>query len=149
VANLRAIVQMVEEVIAGLNLSPEENRLPTESGAPAWGLMKGSAQVFVFINPGSADEDFNSIQVISPVLKLPESSAHQLALLRQLLELNVRELEGAAFGIKDNTVVLLVDRSTEDLDPSEVKAMILKVGHYADLYDDPLVRQFGGKRHVD
>ncbi len=147
-ANLRAVAKMVEEVIGELGLAPVENRLQTESGNPAWGLMKGSAQVFVFINPGAAEDDFNSIQVIAPVVTLPPPGG-QLALFRHLLELNARELTGAAFGVKGDTIVLTVDRSTQDLNRSEVKDMILRVGYYADTYDDALVSQFGGRRHSD
>ena len=147
-ANLRATVKMVEEVIAELGLAPEGNRLQTESGNPAWVLMKGSAQVFVFINPGPED-DFNTIQVTSPVIVLPPPGPAQTALFRHLLELNARELTGAAFGVKGEAVVLTVDRSTEDLDRSEVKDLILRLGYYADLFDDALVSQFGGRRHSD
>jgi hypothetical protein len=148
-ANLRSTAKMVEEVIAELGLSPQENRLQTESGNPAWGLMKGSAQVFVFINPGTGDENLNSLQVVAPVIIMPEAPGSQMALFRHVLELNAREITGAAFGIKGDTVVITVDRSTVDLDRSEVKDMVLRVGYYADLYDDTLVSQFGGRRHAD
>lgn len=148
-ANLRSTVKMVEEVITELGLSPQENRLQTESGNPAWGLMKGSAQVFVFINPSTGDEELNSIQVVAPVIIMPEAPGSQAALFRHLLELNAREITGASFGLKGDTVVITVDRSTLDLDRSEVKDMVLRVGYYADVYDDALVSQFGGRRHAD
>jgi hypothetical protein len=147
-ANLRATVKMVEEVISDLGLTPVENRLQTESGNPAWGLLKGSAQVFVFVNPGGGDSEFNSIQVVSPVMTVPDLT-RLLPLLRYVLELNARELAGAAFGLKGDTLVLTIDRSTQDLNRSEVKDMILRVGYYADTYDDDLVSQFGGTRHSD
>jgi hypothetical protein len=140
---------MVEEVITELGLAPQENRVQTESGSPAWGLMKGSAQVFVFINDNTADEEYNTIQVVSPVVTLPEAPSMQTALFRHLLDLNAREINGAAFGLKGETVVITVDRSTQDLNRSEVKDMILRVGFYADYYDDTLVSQFGGQRHAD
>jgi hypothetical protein len=147
-ANLKATVKMVEEVISDLGLAAVENRLQTDSGNPAWGLMKGSAQVFVFVNPGGGDSEFNSIQVVSPVMTVPEGPT-LLALLRHVLDLNARELAGAAFGLKGDTLVLTVDRTTQDLNRSEVKEMILRVGYYADTYDDDLVSQFGGRRHSD
>ena len=140
---------MVEEVIVELGLSAQESRLQTESGNPAWGLMKGSAQVFVFVNPGTGDEECNSIQVVAPVIIIPEAASSQTALFRHLLDLNAREIAGAAFGLKGETVVVTVDRSTLDLDRSEVKDMVLRVGYYADTFDDALVSQFGGRRHAD
>mgnify|MGYP000303249158 CR=1 FL=1 len=62
---------MVEEVINELGLSPQESRLQTESGNPAWGLMKGSAQVFVFVNPGTGDEEIAGAR-LAPVLRTLE-----------------------------------------------------------------------------
>ena len=53
------------------------------------------------------------------------------------------------FSLKGETIVLTAARSTVDLDPSEVKDIILQIGYYADVYDDELVNEFGGKRHAD
>lgn len=148
-ANLRSTVKMVEEVIAELGLEPSANRIETDTGGPAWALMKGSAQVFVFINPSAADEEWHGLQVVSPVVALPEVPAKRAALLRHLLELNARGLGGAAFGLKGETVILCADRSTRGLSRSEVRELILRLGHYADLHDDALATQFGATRHSD
>jgi len=148
-ANLKSTCEMVEKVISELNLAPEENRLQTDDGSFAWGLMRGSAQVFIFLKPGEDKDTFATIQVVAPVLKLPESTTQQTTLYRHLLELNAREIKSAAFGLKEDTIVITTDRSTEDLDRSEVKDMILRVGFFADLYDDTLVTQFGGRRFSD
>ncbi len=53
---LKHCAKMVESVIEELGLSPLENRLGTESGTPAWALVKGSAEVYIFLN---AAEDGN------------------------------------------------------------------------------------------
>jgi hypothetical protein len=148
-ANLKSTREMVERVISELGLAPAENRLHTDDGSPAWGLMRGSAQVFIFVRPGAEDESYNSIQVISPLMKVPEATQARLSLFQRLLELNAQEIAGAAFGIKDETVVIITDRSTQDLDRSEVKDMILRVGYFADTFDDALVTQFGGLRYSD
>lgn len=145
--NLKQTVKMVESVIRDLGLTPEHNRLDAEG--PAWGLARGSAEVFVFVNPGGENERGNHIQCVSPVMKLPETPTNQLAIFQRMLRLNATELAGAAFGLKGDTVVLTTDRSTIDLDPSEVRDMILRVGYFADVYDDDLVNEFGGKRHAD
>lgn len=147
--DLRATERMVEGVIRELSLDPSENRLHTDEGNPAWGLMKGSAQVFIFINAGNPDEPNNFLQVVSPLMKVPPTKDQQLRLFSRLLTANARELTGVGFGLKGDTVVLTTDRSTADLDPSEVKEMILRVGYYADAYDDALVSEYGGTRHSD
>ncbi|MBW2731049.1 MAG: YbjN domain-containing protein [Deltaproteobacteria bacterium] len=138
---------MIESVIRELGLDPEQNRLNTEG--PAWGLARGSAEVFIFVNPGNEDERGNHLQCVSPVMKVPETSANQLALFQHILHLNASELTCAAFALKGDTVVLTADRSTLDLDASEVRDLVLNIGYYADLYDDSLVNEFGGKRHTD
>jgi len=145
--NLKQTVKMVESVIRDLGLAPEQNRLEAEG--PAWGLARGSAEVFVFVNPGGEGEPGNHIQCVSPVMKIPQTPTNQLALFQRILQLNATQLTGAAFGLKGDTVVLTSDRSTIDLDPSEARDMILRVGYYADVYDDDLVNEFGGKRHAD
>ena len=148
-ANLKATREMVEKVIGELGLTPGDNTLQTDDGSLGWGLMRGSAQVYIFIRPSPEEEEFGSIQVVSPLIRLPEVAEAQLALFRHLLQLNTQELTGAAFGIKDDTVVIITDRSTQDLDRSEVMDMILRVGYFADAYDDALVTQFGGLRYSD
>jgi hypothetical protein len=148
-ANLKATRDMVEKVIAELGLSNEDNRLQTEDGSLAWGMMRGSAQVYIFVRPGAEEDDYNSIQVVSPVMRIPENDSIRLMLYKHLLTLNTQEITGAGFGIKDDTVVIIADRSTEDLDHSEVKDMILRVGFFADHYDDALVTQYGGLRYSD
>ena len=147
--NFRFTAKMVEGLIGNLGLCPEESRVPTADDTLAWGLMRGSAQVYVFLRPGEPDDEFNSIQVVSPVLQIPADDAVRLLLYEHLLTLNAREITGAGFGIKGDTVMIIVDRSTEDLDPSEVQDMVLRVGYFADHYDDALVSQFGGLRYSD
>ena len=52
---------------------------------------------------------------------------------------------GIAFAIRQNEVVLVAERSTLDLDRSEVFQMIERVQECADHYDDALVDEFGGR----
>jgi len=143
-ANLRSCVKMVESVISSFGVDPDENRLKTPNGQPAWGLKRGSAAIYVFLQPGEKE---NYIQVISPVVKLPTERVQ--AFLRHLLELNSGTLVGSAFGVRGDDVVLNADRSTVDLEISEVQDMIRRVGSYADRYDDEFARNWGARRHVD
>lgn len=146
---MKATREMVERVITEIGLIPDDNKLETDDGSVAWGLMRGSAQVFIFIRPGDNEQEFNSIQIVAPILKVPEARSNQSVLFEKLLELNASEITGAAFGLKEGTVVILTDRSTEDLDRSEVKDMILRIGYFADHFDDALVSQYGGIRYSD
>ena len=63
------------------------------------------------------------------------------------LETGYRAIDTAAAygneeGVRDGVLASGLDRS-------EVEEMIRRIGEYADLYDDLLIREFGGIRHCD
>lgn len=147
--NLRACEQMVESVLGQMGVDTQRSRLPDTEHGPAWGLLCGSAYVYIFLlRSGSSEENF--IQVIAPVFKPADvSGSGALLLWRRLLEFNGRVLTGAAFALRDGEVVVSTDRSTKGLDRVEIEDMIRRIGDYADLYDDLLSREFGGLRHCD
>jgi urea transporter len=84
--------------------------------------MKGSAQVFVFINPSTGDEELNSIQVVAPVIIMPEAPGSQAALFRHLLELNAKDLVHGSYGVDGDDVVLSDALELENLDFNEFQA---------------------------
>ena len=139
-------VGLVESVIRGLGLVPAETALPSEEPTKtrAYALRRGSARVVVALH---TSETGGTIRVLAPCVKLgPAPSAE---LLKHLLELNARELVGAAFGVYGDEVVVVIERSTDDLDASEVDAMIRGVGRIADRHDDALAQRFGVRRASD
>lgn len=142
--NLKVCVEMIEAVLTASGVDPGRARI-TADGGPAWGLTRGSAQVFIFLS--SSETADNYIQVVAPVMR-PSGEARD-PLYSHLLELNANELTGAAFGIRAGDVVLTADRSTVGLDRVEVEEMIGRIGDYADHYDDVLTAKYGGKRHSD
>jgi hypothetical protein len=144
-ANLKSCEQMVEGVLTARGLDAPRLRI-TSDGGPAWGLQRGSAEVFIFLTAGSGD---NFIQIVAPVLKPTADMLEAPPFLRRLLALNATELTGAAFGLRGDDVVLTTDRSTVGLDAVEVEEMIRRVSEYADHYDDALTQEFGGIRHAD
>jgi hypothetical protein len=133
---------MVESVIKTLGHDPEESRVETESELPAWRVRKGSALVTVTIYPHGGDGE-NHLQVTADVLRL-DDKVDRLALYGRLLELNASTVKGAAFGLENGHVVLVSERSTVDLQLSEVKDLVARVEEYADHYDDLLAGEFGG-----
>ena len=148
-SNYRSSIKMVETVIQELGIPVQETRIgdadaPPDQEHTGWVVMKGSAEVYVFLYRG---EDDNFIHVYSPVMTVPERNLLQL--FRRLLDLNGVGQMGVAFGLKGDHVVLSIYRSTTDLDRSEVREMIINVGEHADYYDDILVNEFGGRRYCD
>ncbi len=147
-ANLRSAVKMVETVIRELGLDPAEVRL--ESPSPGirhtWGLAKGSAEVHIAIRE---TEKQNYLRVWALLVTLPPDPTARARLFQRLLEENATTLSGAAFGLSRDIVLLVAERTTVDLDLSEVRDMVRRVGAYADYYDDLLVTEYGGQRYCD
>jgi hypothetical protein len=141
-ANLRVCIQMVEDAITALGHVPDDSRIDSPDDLPAWRVQKGSAAVYVQL--GISGES-NVLRVTAPVLKMAPD-VNEPRLFRRLLELNGSKVAGAAFGIRDDHVVLVAERTTIDLDPSEVMDIIKRVEDFADHYDDVLVDEFGGRR---
>ena len=145
-ANLKSCEQMVESVLADRGLPADKCRIHSAAG-PAWGIAQGSAEVYIFLTASTTGENF--IQVVSPVMRPSDEAMAAPAFMKHLLALNANELTGAAFGLRDDEVVVTTDRSTTGLDRVEVEEMIRRVADYADRFDDDLTQRYGGTRHSD
>ena len=136
----------LEESIRRLGLDPATARLPGDAKTIAFSLRRGSARVVVAVHDTAAG---GALRVVAPVVRIPADAASATGLYRRILELNGRELHGAAFGIFGDDVVAILERTLVDLDASEVEAAIRGVGAIADKWDDTLAKEFGTKRSSD
>lgn len=139
---VRAIA-LVEDAIRKLGIDPAQVRAP---GAH-YALRRGSARITVAVH-GTEGAREGSLRIAAKVIKLP-AEGERPALFQHLLELNARELAGAAFGVLEGDVVVVAERALRDLDASEVESMLLGVGRIADTYDDALAKRFGAARSSD
>ena len=85
---------------------------------------------------------FTHLRVCAVVMTL-DAKVDRTALFTYLLALNAT-LCGTAFAADGDQVLLVHERTTLDLDRSEVLDAIGRVTTYADEYDDLLVAHFGG-----
>jgi hypothetical protein len=145
-AELARAVVTIETVLEGLGVEVAAARLQTTDGSTAWKVMRGSAEVLVFVNP-ARDGGPAFLRVVSPIWRMPSSDDPKI--LRALLEMNARDLFGTAFGLMDDDVVLVSERGIRDLDVSEVSDILENIGAAGDYFDDKLVREFGGTRLAD
>ena len=138
--NLASTIALVEEVLREQGHDPGASRTSVEGAPHAWQVRTGSAvtRVTVFPTP-----DFMHLRVRSVVMTI-DATVDRAALFQHLLERNC-DLWGAAFALEHDHVVLAAERSTIDLDRSEVADMIRRVTTYADDHDDALVARFGGR----
>lgn len=138
--NLQSTLALIEEVLRELGHNPAATRQADPAGAlHAWRLVKGSAVTVVSL---ISRAEFTHLRVCSTVMTV-SGAVDRGALHAHLLELNA-SLCGAAFAIAGDHVLLVSERSTLDLDRSEVRELIRRVTTYADDHDNVLVARFGG-----
>jgi hypothetical protein len=139
-SNLASTMALVEEVLAELGHDAGESRGSAGSALHAWNVRKGSALTTVSLINRT---EFTHLRVCSTVMTV-DGDVDRAALNAHLLALN-GSLCGAAFATEGEHVLLVAERSTLDLDRSEVRELIRRVTTYADDHDDMLVSKFGGK----
>jgi hypothetical protein len=138
-SNLTSTIALVEDVLRELGHDPATARQDKTSALHEWRVRKGSAMTQVSLVNRT---EFPHLRVCSIVLTM-DGKVDRSALCSALLELNA-SLCGAAFATDGDRVLLLSERSTLDLDRSEVRELIKRVTTYADNHDDVLVARFGG-----
>ena len=139
-SNLASTVALVEAVLGELGHDAAQSRLGDGAGAlHAWQVRKGSALTRISL---VSRTEFTHLRVCSTVMTV-DGKVDRGALHAHLLELNA-SLCGAAFATEGAHVLLVAERSTLDLDRSEVRELIKRVTTYADDHDDALVAKFGG-----
>ncbi|MEG3435654.1 YbjN domain-containing protein [Pannus brasiliensis CCIBt3594] len=138
IANTSTHKEMIETVIS--SLQQNDSAMVQESGdGYLWKFEYGSVEVFVQLT-GESDDDF--LSVWSFVLKLPVKD--ELGLMRKVLEMNCSETFEAHFGIMEDRLVVISQRTVADLAPGEISRSITLVATVADNNDEYLKETFGG-----
>ena len=138
--NLASTTVLVEQALVELGHPRAASQLADSGTAHAWRITRGSAITDVTVVQRSA---FPHLRVSAVVMTL-DAAVDRAALFAHLLELNAG-MCGAAFATAGDQVLLVSERSTLDLDHSEVLDVIERVTTYADDHDDVLVARFGGR----
>lgn len=139
--NLASTIKLIEEALVELGHGKEQVH---EAGDPAplhaWRVRQGSATATVALVPRP---EFTHLRISAAVMTL-DARVDRPALFAHLLELN-RGLCGNAFALDGDRVLIVAERSTLDLDRSEILDLIRRVTTNADHHDDALVARFGGR----
>lgn len=141
--NLASTLVLVEQALGELGHPAPESRSKEGGALHAWRIPKGSSVTDVTLIHRT---EFTHLRVCATVMTLDDTVDRQ-DLFAHLLDLNV-SLCGVAFATAGDHVLLVAERSTLDLDRSEVLELIRRVTTYADEHDDVLVARFGGQRGV-
>ncbi|MBE7451546.1 MAG: YbjN domain-containing protein [Kofleriaceae bacterium] len=141
--NTSSTVMMVEDVLIALGHFVNDCRVDEPPATRAWRVTKGSAQVSIQI---LERDDHPHLRVTSAVMCLATDAAPgvRAELHADLLARNL-DLCGLAFAARGDQVVLVAERSTLDLDRSEVLELIKRVSDHADAVDNALVATYGGQ----
>ena len=144
-AEMDRVSHLVETHLQSEGLDLEQVRIRTRDGTPAWTFVQGSALVRVYLRPGAGDLVY--FQTVAPVVLVPEENRE--AFYQFLLSANADTLWSCAFAVRDGVALVTADRTTVDLDLSEVVEMVESVAGYADQFDDLLVDRFSAQRYTD
>ena len=137
--NLASTVAMIEDLLIERGYFLNDCRAEVPGTIRAWKVPKGSAVVRISLLDRP---DFPHLRVASAVFRHPPG-VDRVSLYHELLSRNA-ELCGAAFAVVGDQVVMVAERSTLDLDRSELADMITRLQNYADHFDDVLVAAYGG-----
>lgn len=141
-ANLESTVAMVQDVLIELGHYVSDCRRNRANSVHAWTIRKGSASIAIDL---LERPEFWRVRVSAIVMTL-DARVDKVALYQELLSLNAVHVTGAAFALEEAEVLLVSERSTLDLDRSELRDLVSVVRNFADDYDDKLVDKFGGTR---
>jgi hypothetical protein len=140
--NTSSAVMMVEDVLIALGHFVNDCRVADPGATKAWRVTKGSAQVSIQILERA---DHPHLRVTSAVMRLdPGGDPLVRADLHADLLARNADLCGLAFAARGEQVLLVAERSTLDLDRSEVLDLINRVAEHADAVDNALVASYGG-----
>ena len=133
-------IGLIEQALAQLGHDPEACELESPTTLRSWWFSQGSATITVALRrrPGTPH-----LRVSTPVMT-PGTGSDRLALHADLLARNL-ELCGMAFALDGDKVLLVSERSTLDLDRSEVIELVAGLAREADAVDDKLVASYGGR----
>lgn len=130
--------EVIETVISSLAQNNSAMVSQTEKGG-LWKFQYGSVEVFVQLS-GENEEDL--FTVWASILKLPAKD--ELGLMRKLLVMNWEQTYESRFGIMNEQVVVLSQRTVADLSAEEISRAITLVATIADDNDEMLKETFGG-----
>jgi hypothetical protein len=133
------VAQMVQTYFRGRGLDFKAREIAGTEGY-GWWLNEGSARIYIFVQdaPGGP-----VVRITSPIVYVPQSK--QAEFFKHLLDINA-SLSCCALATSDDTVLVVAQRHTMQLDQEELDDLIWNVAYVADLLDDKLVTEFGTNR---
>ncbi len=130
------VAHMVASYFKGRGLDVATHQLAGAEGV-GWWLQEGSAKVYVYVQDTQMGP---VIRVTSPINNIPATNRE--AFYRKLLDIN-GNLSSCSLATHENSVLVVAQRATNNLDQSELDDLIWNVAYVADLLDNKLATEFG------
>jgi hypothetical protein len=136
---IQEVSSMVNNYYNGRGLQAKDHEIAGAEGC-GWWLKEGTARVYIFVQdaPGGP-----VLRITSPINYVPEQN--QTAFYRHLLDINAN-LTCCALATSENTVIVVAQRHTAQLDQEELDDMVWNVAYVADLLEQKLVTEFGARQ---
>lgn len=130
-------ITMVEDVLIALGHFVNDCRTETEDALASWQVTRGSATIEIRLVPHAGGSHLRIASAVVYAL----ADTDRAALWSELLTRNAT-MCGMAFAIRGDQVLLVAERSTLDLDRTEVHDMIHRTAALADDVDDDLAQRY-------
>ncbi len=138
---IEEVAGMVEHYFSGRGLNAREQEIAGAEGC-GWWLSEGSAKVYIFVQEA---ETGPVLRITSPIVNIPSQGRETF--FRHLLDIN-SSLTCCALATHEDTVLVVAQRHTAQLDQEELDDMVWNVAYVADLLDDKLIKEFGALRYA-
>jgi hypothetical protein len=133
---------LVENSIKGLNVDPVACRGEKPG---QWSYSKGKATIWIDVWQMMAPPNKSYFQVMSPIMEVPSAGLEDF--YKELLEINY-DFYAVGFVKKDKWIYIKTIREVENLEQSEVNAMLDRVGYYADDWISKLKYKYVGDKNA-
>ncbi len=134
------VAHMVEKYFRDRGMTPQDQQIAGSEGC-GWHVNAGSAHVYIFVQEGPNGP---ILRITSPLVSFPQGNLE--AFFHHLLDVNFN-LTGCALSVVNNTVLVVAQRSTRQLDQEELEELVWNVAYVADLLDDKLITEYGAQRY--
>lgn len=133
-SNLDSATTIIEEALGELGYAASRCRVERGDARRAWRIGRDGASVDISL---VEHPDFCRLRLEAMVLDVA-AAGDRLRLYERALTLNDREITGAAFALRGDGLLLVQERSTVDLDYSEVLDGVRQLERFASRYRDEL-----------
>lgn len=148
-STFKKIQKVIEELLISIGMDPNNCEVPTGDESKSWTLMRQEKMILITLSPNTTDEENNNIKIIVNIIDELTEGPKEKLIYKYLLEANARDLENAAFGLLDQSLVVISEKKLQDIELDELKEMIDKCVRYAKKFEENIYKKFEVEDKID